>query len=228
MRFETIDALVLLVSTYTTSIEATGTVIPEETVALISTDPFKACEALNELAVATSALTPETDAALAAIYESMDAADARSTATPNACEKCAVAFERVHVEQPEPEPEPEPEPTISPEAEEAAEDGAAPAETEPDVKKPAKRRGRKPKKAADPAEAESSAAAEAEAPAEEAKPAGAPFEGDVLTIDQALAILGCSRPKLTKMIEAGELPAYKKGRSWQVSAAAVLDKAAGL
>lgn len=213
MRFETVDALTLLVSTYTTSIESAGVVIPEDTVALIGTDPFKACEALNELAVACHALTPEVDSALAAIYESMDAADARSLATTTVCERAQAAFERVHIEQPEPEPEPEPEPA----AESADADGSTDetlAETLFDT---------------EPAETPT------EAPAEQSEPSprkaakeGAPaFEGDVLSVDQALAILGCSRPKLTKLIESGELPAYKKGRSWQISATAVLDRAAG-
>lgn len=253
MRFETVDAFEYLVSTYTTAIEGTLTRIPEETVELIGTDPLKACEALNELAVSAGAVTPELDQALQALYESMDAEDARSEADPEVCQRCLAAYERVHVEIPEPEPEPEPE--ESPEAEEAAEDTsegpksrkrrqrrqrnrdteqadaeesteAETTEAEGASDKPAKKRARKAKKAteekgAEDAPKESKKAAKAEA-------SSAPFEGDALTVDQALAILGCSRPKLTKMIEAGELPAYKKGRSWQVSAAAVLDKAAGL
>lgn len=287
MRFETIDAFDYLVSTYVSAIEATGTKIPEDTVELIGTDPFKACEALNDFALSCNAITPDLDAVLQNIYEAMDADDARSDATPEACQRCLATFARVHVEIPDPEPEPEPE--ESPEATEAAEDEAGTAE-EPkgrkrrnrrnrkqdaeqaedtsevntnaevsadqaetdDNKKPAKRTRTRKGKKAEAAEAGESTKASADTEAKEsakpkrtrkapkkaadkeekssekAAPAAATFEGDALTVDQALAILGCSRPKLTKMIEAGELPAYKKGRSWQVSAAAVLDKAAGL
>lgn len=288
MRFETIDAFDYLVSTYVSAIEATGTKIPEDTVELIGTDPFKACEALNDFALSCNAITPELDAVLQNIYEAMDADDARSDATPEACQRCLATFARVHVEIPDPEPEPEPE--ESPEATEAAEDEAGAAEepkgrkrrnrrnrkqdaeqaedtseantnteasadqadTDNDSKKPAKRTRTRKDKKAEAAEAGESTEANADTEArkstkpkrtrkapkkatdkeekssEKAAPAAATFEGDALTVDQALAILGCSRPKLTKMIEAGELPAYKKGRSWQVSAAAVLDKAAGL
>lgn len=220
MRFETVDALVLLVSTYTTSIEATGAVIPPETVELIGTNPFKACEALNELAVTCRALTPETDAGLAAIYESMDAADARSEASPEACEQCVAAFNRVHVEPPEPEPEPE----IQLPAEEYYD------EYEPEVDAGFVEIAAEPEATEEP-EAEPAPEGEpASEPEPEAKPTpekpankGQAFEGEVFSVDQALAILGISRPTLTKMIESGQLPAYKKGRSWQISATAVLD-----
>lgn len=285
MRFETIDAFDRLVSTYVSAIEATGTKIPEETVALLASDPFAACEALNSQALSCHAITPELDALLEALWESMDAEDTRSEPTPEACERAVAAYTNVHVEivEPEPEPEPEDEPAESPEGEEAAEDAAeegkgrkrrqrrnrkedaeqadAPEsngtaeastdETQDDTK--SKKRTRKSKATkADSAASDASDATTDEQPkkakrtrktkASEAKPedatntqasdsstetSGTPFEGDALTVDQALAILGCSRPKLTKMIESGELPAYKKGRSWQVSAAAVLDKAAG-
>lgn len=257
MRFETIDALSLLVSTYTQAIEATGAVIDEETVELIGNDPFKACEALNALAVNCKALDAPTDEGIAVIYESMDATDAHSEPTPEACERCAAAFAKVHVEPPEPEPEPEAEDSDEYEGEFATDtlfdveaDEVAPVE-----EAPKKRRTRRTHKAAS---AEASEEAPTEAPSEEPKasepeaPAkskkkGAPkskatksdeakaakssdgptFEGEAFSVDQALAILGITRPKLTKLIESGELPAYKKGRSWQISASAVLDKAAG-
>ena len=60
----------------------------------------------------------------------------------------------------------------------------------------------------------------AAAPAED-KPA------EVLTVDQAVKALGVSRPTVYKLIESGELPAYKKGRSWQISAEAVARRANG-
>jgi excisionase family DNA binding protein len=34
-----------------------------------------------------------------------------------------------------------------------------------------------------------------------------------------------SRPTIYKLIESGELPAHKKGRSWRISAAAVTERA---
>lgn len=260
MRFETIDALDYLVGTYVSAIEGVGTKIPEETVELIGTDPFKACEALNDLALSCNAITPDLDMALQTIYESMDAEDSRSEATPEACQRCLATFARVHIEIPDPEPEPEPE--ESPEAEEAAQDSeTVDGATEQKSRKRRQRRKRNNEGEATNTETDDSTDAKTEAhtteetaeakageesaeskpkkrtrnaakkltdKAPKAEPANTPFEGDALTVDQALAILGCSRPKLTKMIETGELPAYKKGRSWQVSAAAVSAKAAEL
>ena len=69
--------------------------------------------------------------------------------------------------------------------------------------------------------------AEAVAPETSAKtetPAAAKAES--LSVDQAVAILGVSRPTIYKLIESGELPAYKKGRSWRISAEAVSKRAA--
>jgi excisionase family DNA binding protein len=58
------------------------------------------------------------------------------------------------------------------------------------------------------------------------EPAAAPApSGETLSVDQAVAILGVSRPTIYKLIESGELPASKKGRSWRISAAAVSERA---
>ena len=58
------------------------------------------------------------------------------------------------------------------------------------------------------------------------EPATAPAPSDeTLSVDQAVAILGVSRPTIYKLIESGELPASKKGRSWRISAAAVSERA---
>ena len=52
------------------------------------------------------------------------------------------------------------------------------------------------------------------------EPTAAPApSGETLSVDQAVAILGVSRPTIYKLIESGELPASKKGRSWRISAA---------
>ena len=42
-------------------------------------------------------------------------------------------------------------------------------------------------------------------------------------MDQAIAVLKVSRPTVYKLIESGKLPAFKKGRSWQISAKAVAE-----
>lgn len=105
------------------------------------------------------------------------------------------------------------------------------------AKRTRKREPRAEKPAEEAASAEEAAPAEQttsteDAPSEKklakkaSKKKDVAFEGEAFSVDQALAILGMKRPQLTKLIESGELPAYKKGRAWQISATAVLDLAA--
>ena len=292
MRPETSEALARLVSIYVALIERTGIDINDANINRIMTDPFAACESLNELAVKVGALDAEADAVIAAIYESMDAADARSAADEACLTMAASAWETTHVERPVPEPEPEPEPQAADEpkvaevpdeaedkpkrrrrskakkaeGEDAAEaaDGQgareqeqgtpqeAPVDTKPGRRSRAKakaerkdmdaqtekdapgKKRRAKKDEAAPADEQSADApvvadkpAEAVAPETSAKtetPAAAKAES--LSVDQAVAILGVSRPAIYKLIESGELPAYKKGRSWRISAEAVSKRAA--
>lgn len=292
MRPETSEALARLVSIYVALIERTGIDINDANINRIMTDPFAACESLNELAVKVGALDAEADAVIAAIYESMDAADARSAADEACLTMAASAWETTHVERPVPEPEPEPEPQAADEPKDAevpdeaedkpkrrrrskakkaeGEDAAeaadgqgareqeqgtpqeAPVDTKPGRRSRAKakaerkdmdaqtekdapgKKRRAKKDEADPADEQSADApvvadkpAEAVAPETSAKtetPAAAKAES--LSVDQAVAILGVSRPTIYKLIESGELPAYKKGRSWRISAEAVSKRAA--
>lgn len=262
MRNETTEALCRLVTMFVTAIEREGATIPEQLVGQIATDPLKACEGLNELALTCGAVDDELDAALAAIYESMDASDARGAADNHTRERVLRAFDEAHRE-PEPEPEHEPEPAEQPAepatsaregeqpseparksrrrsrrqrdeeaAHEAAEQAAAEFERAPRPKPekpeapeaPAHEEGPEPKPEAQPEDRDTKAKAKPEsAPAP--KPAQAAASGDVLTVDQAIAVLGVSRPTVYKLIESGQLPAYKKGRSWQISAEAVAARA---
>lgn len=292
MRPETSEALARLVSIYVALIERTGIDINDANINRIMTDPFAACESLNELAVKVGALDAEADAVIAAIYESMDAADARSAADEACLTMAASAWETTHVERPVPEPEPEPEPQAADEPKDAevpdeaedkpkrrrrskakkaeGEDAAeaadgqgareqeqgtpqeAPVDTKPGRRSRAKakaerkdmdaqtekdapgKKRRAKKDEAAPADEQSADApvvadkpAEAVAPETSAKtetPAAAKAES--LSVDQAVAILGVSRPAIYKLIESGELPAYKKGRSWRISAEAVSKRAA--
>lgn len=292
MRPETSEALARLVSIYVALIERTGIDINDANINRIMTDPFAACESLNELAVKVGALDAEADAVIAAIYESMDAADARSAADEACLTMAASAWETTHVERPVPEPEPEPEPQAADEPKDAevpdeaedkpkrrrrskakkaeGEDAAeaadgqgareqeqgtpqeAPVDTKPGRRSRAKakaerkdmdaqtekdapgKKRRAKKDEAVPADEQSADApvvadkpAEAVAPETSAKtetPAAAKAES--LSVDQAVAILGVSRPTIYKLIESGELPAYKKGRSWRISAEAVSKRAA--
>ena len=292
MRPATSEALARLVSIYVALIERTGIDINDANINRIMTDPFAACESLNELAVKVGALDAEADAVIAAIYESMDAADARSAADEACLTMAASAWETTHVERPGPEPEPEPEPQAADEPKDAevpdeaedkpkrrrrskakkaeGEDAAeaadgqvareqeqgtpqeAPVDTKPGRRSRAKakaerkdmdaqtekdapgKKRRAKKDEAAPADEQSADApvvadkpAEAVAPETSAKtetPAAAKAES--LSVDQAVAILGVSRPTIYKLIESGELPAYKKGRSWRISAEAVSKRAA--
>lgn len=276
MRNETTEALCRLVTMFVTAIEREGATIPEQLVGQIATDPLKACEELNELALTCGAVDDELDAALAAIYESMDASDARGVVDDHTRERVLRAFDEAHRE-PEPEPghEPEPaEPAASAQegeqpsepahksrrrsrwqrgeeaAREAAEQATAeperapqpkpekpeapkapaheegPQETqpEPEQQPAAKKEAPEPKPKAQTEDRDAKAKAKPEsAPAPKPVPAAA--SGDVLTVDQAIAVLGVSRPTVYKLIESGQLPAYKKGRSWQISAEAVAARA---
>lgn len=297
MKIETSEAFARLVSSYVSAIEGAGATIPVQVVEQLTTDPIKTCEALNELALACGAIDDVLDAALAAIYESMDAADARGPVDEQTAERIARAWVRTHVEpEPDPEPEPEPEPShdedevwstydaepaddapkrkrrgrkakdavVDDSAEAANKDEAlasgeadAPAEADEPEQAPAKKRGRKSKKTTAKQDTEETANEQtsAEAPVESAaepasqsneavvQPAKAPAadepaageteptpdggSDETLSVDQAVAILGVSKATIYKLIESGELPAGKKGRSWRISAAAVADKAAG-
>lgn len=240
MRNETTEALCRLVTMFVTAIEREGATIPEQLVGQIATAPLKACEELNELALTRGAVDDELDAALASIYESMDASDARGAVDDHTRERVLRAFDEAHRE-PEPEPEHEPEPAEQP-AEPAASAQESEQPSEP-ARKPHRRSRRQrgeeaAREAAEQAAAEPERAPQprpekpedrdAKAKAESApapKPALAAASGDVLTVDQAIAVLGVSRPTVYKLIESGQLPAYKKGRSWQISAEAVAARA---
>lgn len=242
MRNETTEALCRLVTMFVTAIEREGATIPEQLVGQIATDPLKACEELNEFALTCGAVDDELDAALAAIYESMDASDARGAVDDHTRERVLRAFDEAHRE-PEPEPEHEPEPA---EPAASAQEGEQPSEPahksrrrshrqrgkegpqetqpEPEQQPAAKKEAPEPKPEAQPQDRDAKAKAKPEsAPAPKPVPAAA--SGDVLTVDQAIAVLGVSRPTVYKLIESGQLPAYKKGRSWQISAEAVAARA---
>lgn len=295
MRTETSEALGRLVSIFVAAIEGTGEVIPDSAIEQLAADPLGTCEKLNELALSCGAIDEGVDAALAAVYESMDAADARGAVDEQCVGSVVTAWANTHVERPVKEPEPEPEPETSeatePEKDEQAEkpkrrrnrkakdqrseaeagNGSpepesaqdAPAEQpEPEKSedmKPGRRsrakakeqaekdkgvekpkRGKKRAEKASEEQAETSetpkpeasedtaaapepatSAPEPDAPA----PAATQDDGDTLSVDQATAILGVSRPTIYKLIESGELPAHKKGRSWRISAAAVTERA---
>lgn len=238
MRNETTEALCRLVTMFVTAIEREGATIPEQLVGQIATDPLKACEELNEFALTCGAVDDELDAALAAIYESMDASDARGAVDDHTRERVLRAFDEAHRE-PEPEPEHEPEPA---EPAASAQEGEQPSEPahksrrrshrqrgeegpqetqpEPEQQPAAKKETPEPKPEAQPEDRDAKAKPES-AP----KPVPAATSGDVLTVDQAIAVLGVSRPTVYKLIESGQLPAYKKGRSWQISAEAVAARA---
>ena len=238
MRNETTEALCRLVTMFVTAIEREGATIPEQLVGQIATDPLKACEELNEFALTCGAVDDELDAALAAIYESMDASDARGAVDDHTRERVLRAFDEAHCE-PEPEPEHEPEPA---EPAASAQEGEQPSEPahksrrrshrqrgeegpqetqpEPEQQPTAKKEAPEPKPEAQPEDRDAKAKPES-AP----KPVPAAAARDVLTVDQAIAVLGVSRPTVYKLIESGQLPAYKKGRSWQISAEAVAARA---
>lgn len=287
MRTETSEALGRLVSIFVAAIEGAGEVIPDSAIEQLATDPLGTCEKLNELALSCGAIDEGVDAALAAVYESMDAADARGAVDEQCVGSVVTAWASTHVERPVEEPEPEPEPSEAAEAEkpkrrrnrkakdqhseaeagngspepESAQD--APTEQPESEKsadvKPGRRsrakakeqaekdkgaekpkRGRKRSEKAIEEQAETSEmpkpeasedAAAAPEPAASAPepdapaPAATQNDGDTLSVDQATAILGVSRPTIYKLIESGELPAHKKGRSWRISAAAVTERA---
>lgn len=240
MRNETTEALCRLVTMFVTAIEREGATIPEQLVGQIATDPLKACEELNEFALTCGAVDDELDAALAAIYESMDASDARGAVDDHTRERVLRAFDEAHRE-PEPEPEHEPEPA---EPAASAQEGEQPSEPahksrrrshrqrgeegpqetqpEPEQQPAAKKETPEPKPEAQPEDRDAKAKAK---PESAPKPVPAAASGDVLTVDQAIAVLGVSRPTVYKLIESGQLPAYKKGRSWQISAEAVAARA---
>lgn len=244
MRNETTEALCRLVTMFVTAIEREGATIPEQLVGQIATDPLKACEELNEFALTCGAVDDELDAALAAIYESMDASDARGAVDDHTRERVLRAFDEAHCE-PEPEPEHEPEPAEQPaEPAASAQEGEQPSEPahksrrrshrqrgeegpqetqpEPEQQPAAKKETPEPKPEAQPEDRDAKAKAK---PESAPKPVPAAASGDVLTVDQAIAVLGVSRPTVYKLIESGQLPAYKKGRSWQISAEAVAARA---
>lgn len=285
MRSETSEALGRLVSIFVAAIEGAGEVIPDSAIDQLAADPLGTCERLNELALSCGAIDEGTDTALAAIYESMDAADARGNVDEECVAHVVAAWTNTHVERPVEEPaaaetqagagSEEGEPAEKPkrrrnrkrrEAEEpeAANEPKTPCEEQPaekaDVKPGRRSRARakgieqtesgegpeKPKRdrkrAARTVEEQAEAserptghagtepAAREQLPAHEASASPADAEAsapETLSVDQATAILGVSRPTIYKLIESGELPAHKKGRSWRISAAAVADRASG-
>ena len=144
MRTETSEALARLVGCFVAAIEDTGTQIPSDVVEHLTENPLKSCEALNDLALSCGAIDDALDAALAAIYESMDAADARGEVDEFTAERIARTWVRTHREpEPEPEPEPKPEPEVYEGHGDATDEQEEPAEEAPQPKK--KRRNRKQK-----------------------------------------------------------------------------------
>lgn len=294
MRSETSEALGRLVSIFVAAIEGAGEVIPDSAIDQLAADPLGTCERLNELALSCGAIDEGVDTALAAIYESMDAADARGNVDEECVAHVVAAWTSTHVERPVEEPaaaEAKPESEEKPAAETqagASSEGGEPAE------KPKRHRNRKRREAEEPEAANEPETPREEQPAEKAdvkpgrrsrarakgieqtessekpkrdrkraartveeqaeaseRPIGhagtepaareqlpvheasaSPADAETsapetLSVDQATAILGVSRPTIYKLIESGELPAHKKGRSWRISAAAVADRASG-
>ena len=288
MRSETSEALGRLVSIFVAAIEGAGEVIPDSAIDQLAADPLGTCERLNELALSCGAIDEGVDTALAAIYESMDAADARGNVDEECVAHVVAAWTNTHVERPVEEPAAA---EAKPESEEKA--GAGSEEGEP-AEKPKRRRNRKRREAEEPEAANEPETPREKQPAEKAdvkpgrrsrarakgieqtessekpkrdrkraartveeqaeaseRPIGhagtepaareqlpvheasaSPADAETsapetLSVDQATAILGVSRPTIYKLIESGELPAHKKGRSWRISAAAVADRASG-
>lgn len=210
MKHQTTEAFCRLVTALVEAIESNGGILPADIADRLADNPLKACELLNELALAHGAIDESLDAALADIYESMDAEDARRDADAESVALVLGALEHAHRE-PAPEPEPQVE-TGEPE----------PAE-EP---KPRKRRGRKPRhqieqEASEQAERQGETAGQAPEPVSESRKAKldepAAETAAALTVDQAAAILGVNKQKVYKLIETKKLPAHKKGRSWQIA-----------
>lgn len=294
MRSETSEALGRLVSIFVAAIEGAGEVIPDSAIDQLAADPLGTCERLNELALSCGAIDEGVDTALAAIYESMDAADARGNVDEECVAHVVAAWTNTHVERTVEEPAAA---EAKPESEEKAgaetQAGAGSEEGEP-AEKPKRRRNRKRREAEEPEAANEPETPREEQPAEKAdvkpgrrsrarakgieqtessekpkrdrkraartveeqaeaseRPIGhagtepaareqlpvheasaSPADAEAsapetLSVDQATAILGVSRPTIYKLIESGELPAHKKGRSWRISAAAVADRASG-
>lgn len=294
MRSETSEALGRLVSIFVAAIEGAGEVIPDSAIDQLAADPLGTCERLNELALSCGAIDEGVDTALAAIYESMDAADARGNVDEECVAHVVAAWTNTHVERTVEEPAAA---EAKPESEEKAgaetQAGAGSEEGEP-AEKPKRRRNRKRREAEEPEAANEPETPREEQPTEKAdvkpgrrsrarakgieqtessekpkrdrkraartveeqaeaseRPIGhagtepaareqlpvheasaSPADAETsapetLSVDQATAILGVSRPTIYKLIESGELPAHKKGRSWRISAAAVADRASG-
>ena len=104
MRSETSEALGRLVSIFVAAIEGAGEVIPDSAIDQLAADPLGTCERLNELALSCGAIDEGVDTALAAIYESMDAADARGNVDEECVAHVVAAWTNTHVERPVEEP----------------------------------------------------------------------------------------------------------------------------
>lgn len=142
MRSETSEALGRLVSIFVAAIEGVGEVIPDSAIDQLAADPLGTCERLNELALSCGAIDEDVDTALAAIYESMDAADARGNVDEECVAHVVAAWTSTHVERPVEEPAAA---AAKPESEEkpAAETQAAPAARRASpAEKPKRRRNR--------------------------------------------------------------------------------------
>lgn len=147
MRSETSEALGRLVSIFVAAIEGVGEVIPDSAIDQLAADPLGTCERLNELALSCGAIDEDVDTALAAIYESMDAADARGNVDEECVAHVVAAWTSTHVERPVEEPaaaEAKPESEEKPAAETQA--GRRREEGEP-AEKPKRRRNRKRREA---------------------------------------------------------------------------------
>ena len=165
MRSETSEALGRLVSIFVAAIEGAGEVIPDSAIDQLAADPLGTCERLNELALSCGAIDEGVDTALAAIYESMDAADARGNVDEECVAHVVAAWTNTHVERTVEEPAAA---EAKPESEEKAgaetQAGAGSEEGEP-AEKPKRRRNRKRREAEEP-----EAANEPEPPARNSPP----------------------------------------------------------
>lgn len=165
MKYETTEAFCRLTSLFVKAILDAGSELPEGIDERLATDPRKACEELNALALSCGAVTGALDHSLAMVYQGMDAADARTqpgeqdtadihraferavrlheiaAAQARAEEEARAAAERAAAEQAAAE---------RAAAEQAAKEAAELQPAEPPAEqaaeeKPRKRRGRKPK-----------------------------------------------------------------------------------
>ncbi len=78
MRMDTAEAFVRLVAIFGDALDRAGQSLPEDIGSQLLANPVKACEVLNAQALAAGVIDQEVDAALAALYEALPVADAKS------------------------------------------------------------------------------------------------------------------------------------------------------